>query len=106
MRNGVRIDKNQPSHPLWHLISHFQIRARRRTMRKMAITSVIVALALANPSLPGAASPQSDSTQDTTLHSQVDLVSVYFTVRDEKKHLAGQPGQDHFRVFADASDQT
>src|SRR5260370_28341340 len=68
-------------------------------MRKMAITSVIVALALANPSLPGAASPQSDNTQDTTLHSQVDLVSVYFTVRDEKKHLAGEHGQDHFPAF-------
>src|SRR5260370_16745868 len=74
-------------------------------MRKMAITSVIVALALANPSLPGAASPQSDNTQDTTLHSQVDLVSVSFRVRDEKKHLAGELGQDHFRVFEDGREQ-
>jgi VWFA-related protein len=73
-------------------------------MRKLAIASVFMALALANPILPGQA-PQSDNPQDTTLHSQVDLVSVYFTVRDDRKHLAGELGREHFRVFEDGHEQ-
>jgi VWFA-related protein len=37
--------------------------------------------------------------------SEVNLVSVYFTVRDHKKQLASQLEQDRFRVFEDGKEQ-
>lgn len=81
-------------------------------MRKLALASVVMALAMvsAKSAFPQGEMPKDntkDNTQDkdTTIHSQVDVVSVYFTVRDEKKHLAGELTRDHFHVFEDGKEQ-
>jgi VWFA-related protein len=74
-------------------------------MRKIVVASVFLVLALVSPGLPGTAAQQIDNTQDTTIRSQVDVVSVYFTVRDDKKQLAGELGREHFRVFEDGHEQ-
>jgi len=56
-----------------------------------------------------AGSPQSDFGQDTggqqSYRSQVDLVSVYFTVRDEKKQLVSDLPKDSFSVSEDGQPQ-
>src|SRR5690348_8500423 len=46
-----------------------------------------------------------ESGQAGVIRSDVKLVSVYFAVRDEKKHLAGQLDQRQFRVFEDGKEQ-
>jgi len=43
--------------------------------------------------------------QKDAFHSQVDLVSVYFTVRDDKKRLVSDLAQDQFRVTEDGRPQ-
>lgn len=51
------------------------------------------------------ASAQDSSTQSGVLKSNVELVSVYFTVRDNKKQLASQLDQQAFRVFEDGKER-
>lgn len=54
-------------------------------------------------------SPMKGSAQEPsgqTLRTQVNLVSVYFTVRDNKKKLASELEQEKFRVFEDGKEQT
>lgn len=48
--------------------------------------------------------PESDG-QEGAFRSQVDLVSVYFTVRDDKKRLVSDLGEDSFRVAEDGQPQ-
>src|SRR5246127_5226477 len=43
--------------------------------------------------------------QDNVIKKDVDLVSVYFTVRDSKKGLASQLDQAEFRVLEDGKEQ-
>jgi VWFA-related protein len=43
--------------------------------------------------------------QEGVIRSQVDLVSVYFTVRDDKKRLASELPQDRFSVSEDGHQQ-
>src|SRR5246500_3712552 len=43
--------------------------------------------------------------QDNVIKKDVDLVSVYFTVRDNKKQLASQLDQGEFRVLEDGKEQ-
>ena len=53
-------------------------------------------------------STSQDSTQASTgqvLRTEVNLVSVYFTVRDNKKKLASDLDQNRFRVFEDGKEQ-
>src|SRR5215471_5568664 len=92
----------------------FPNQGRRRLMRKLALASVVVVLAMVNAqsAFPqgdnapnNSASNSSNNSEDTTIHSQVDVVSVYFTVRDDKKHLAGELTRDHFHVFEDGKEQ-
>src|SRR5262249_57037279 len=45
------------------------------------------------------------SDQDNLIKKNVDLVSVYFTVRDSKKGLASQLDQAEFRVLEDGKEQ-
>ncbi len=46
-----------------------------------------------------------DTSQSGIIRSHVEVVSVYFAVRDHKKQLAGQLDQQQFRVFEDGKEQ-
>ena len=61
---------------------------------------VVLTLAIGHLSLPAATFPQGEG-QESVVESDVNLVSVYFTVRDSKKHLASELDQQQFRVFED-----
>jgi VWFA-related protein len=70
----------------------------------------LLILALAGGVGPHAAfgqekSGQEKDSQEGVVRSRVDLVSVYFTVRDDKKRLASELAQDQFRVHEDGRDQ-
>lgn len=53
-------------------------------------------------SVPSGAQAANDQ---TTIRSDVNLVSVYFTVRDNHKSLVSDLPQAHFRVFEDGKEQ-
>jgi len=57
---------------------------------------------------PGSAfgQDQDKGSQEKTFRSQVDLVSVYFTVRDNQKRLVTDLAQDRFSVVEDGQPQT
>jgi Ca-activated chloride channel family protein len=48
---------------------------------------------------------EAPTSQDNVIKKSVDLVSVYFTVRDSKKQLASQLEQRQFRVLEDGKEQ-
>jgi len=66
---------------------------------------VVLVLALVGLGGPRLAYGQDKSAQGNTFQSQVDLVSVYFTVRDDKKHLVSDLAQDNFNVSEDGQPQ-
>jgi VWFA-related protein len=66
---------------------------------------VVLVLALVGLDGPRSAYGQDKSAQGNTFQSQVDLVSVYFTVRDDKKHLVSDLAQDGFNVSEDGQPQ-
>ena len=73
----------------------------------------VLVVALAGMAWPHAVigQQQEQSGQETTspqgvIRSQVDLVSVYFTVRDDKKRLASDLAQEKFRVSEDGKPQS
>jgi VWFA-related protein len=66
---------------------------------------VVLVLALAVPCSPRSAFGQDKSGQGSAFQSQVDLVSVYFTVRDDKKHLVSDLAEDSFSVSEDGQPQ-
>jgi VWFA-related protein len=49
--------------------------------------------------------PQNDADPDNVIKKDVDLVSVYFTVRDNRKQLASQLDRGEFRVLEDGKEQ-
>lgn len=51
-------------------------------------------------------SAESKSSQEIAIRGGVDLISVYFTVRDDKKRLASELAQDKFSVSEDGRSQT
>jgi VWFA-related protein len=75
------------------------------------VAVVVLALALAGIGLPKRVLAQEKGgpeagSQEGIIRSQVDLVSVYFTVRDDKKRLASELEQSKFRVYEDGREQT
>ena len=72
--------------------------------RVMTVCLVALALTLIDMGSSIAAYSQDDGGQDV-IKKNVDLVSVYFAVRDEKKRLASQLDQQQFRVFEDGREQ-
>ena len=66
---------------------------------------VVLALALAGPGWPTPAFGQEKSGQGSALKSQVDMVSVYFTVRDDQKRLVSDLPQENFSVSEDGRPQ-
>jgi Ca-activated chloride channel family protein len=75
-------------------------------MRIRARASLIL-LVFSLPTLgsPGPAFSQGQPAQGNSFQSQVDLVSVYFTVRDDKKRLVSDLAQDSFTVSEDGHPQ-
>jgi VWFA-related protein len=66
---------------------------------------LVLVLVLTGPGWPRSASAQDKSGQGNAFQSQVDLVSVYFTVRDDKKRLVSDLAQDSFSVAEDGRPQ-
>jgi len=75
--------------------------------RVMEVSLIILALAVADLGLPASAFPQSGDQKDQnqTFKKDVDVVSVYFTVRDSHRQLASQLDQQQFHVFEDGREQ-
>src|SRR5947209_13467460 len=73
-------------------------------MRRLCTVTVII-LALAVSGLPGAVVPQEQGSQADIIRSDVNLISIYFTVRDGKKRLASELEQSQFHVFEDGREQ-
>src|SRR5580704_17201772 len=72
-----------------------------------AIEAYILVLAFStlNIGLSATGFAQDAAGQDNVIKKDVDLVSVYFTVRDDKKQLASQLDQREFRVLEDGKEQ-
>jgi Ca-activated chloride channel family protein len=66
---------------------------------------MILALALAGLGTPSPAFPQDNVGQEHAVRRDVDLVSVYFTVRDHSKRLVTDLEQGTFRVSEDGQPQ-
>src|SRR3954469_16093157 len=81
-------------------------------MRKALVLAVLfigpfiaASVAQSNSSAsPSAPTPITEQDQ-TTIRSDVNLVSVYFTVRDKSKSLISDLPQWRFRVFEDRKEQ-
>lgn len=75
-------------------------------MRKALIVSLaILPFVAVDLGFSQSALAQDATGQGGAIKSNVDLVSVYFTVRDNKKQLASQLDQQQFRVFEDGKEQ-
>nr|UXE44493.1 hypothetical protein Hi04_10k_c2476_00007 [uncultured bacterium] len=72
---------------------------------RVGLSVVVLASALHGLGLPQSAFGQDKGSQEGAFHSQVDLVSVYFTVRDDKKRLVSELSQDNFSVSEDGQPQ-
>ena len=66
---------------------------------------LVLAFSTLNIGLPVTAFAQDEASQENVIKKSVDLVSVYFTVRDNKKQLASQLDQGEFRVLEDGKAQ-
>src|ERR1700747_2581699 len=71
----------------------------RRTMQVSLLVLTFSMLSI------GLSVAQDRADQDNVIKKNVDLVSVYFTVRDSKKGLASQLDQAEFRVVEDGKEQ-
>ncbi len=69
------------------------------------LSVLVLVLALAGLGWPSSTFGQDQSSQGNAYRSQVDLVSVYFTVRDDKKRLVSDLAQDSFSVTEDGQPQ-
>ena len=68
-------------------------------------SAVVMVLTLAGLAWPQWGLEQDKGGQGKAVQSQVDLVSVYFTVRDDKKRLVSELGQNSFSVSEDGKPQ-
>src|SRR6516165_10365217 len=73
--------------------------------RAIEVCLLVLAFSLANLDLSANGFAQDSADQDNVIKKNVDLVSVYFTVRDNKKQLASQLDQGEFRVLEDGKEQ-
>jgi len=75
-------------------------------MRRATEASLLVlAFLISNIGFTAIAFAQDAAGEDNVIKKDVDLVSVYFTVRDNKKQLASQLDQGEFRVLEDGKEQ-
>ena len=66
----------------------------------------IVCAIVASGAAVGGAIPNQDQSQGPAIRREVNLVPVYFTVRDAKRALVTNLKQDEFRVYEDGKEQT
>jgi Ca-activated chloride channel family protein len=75
-------------------------------MRSLGILLGLAILVLASPRpAPNPSENKDNRGQQPGFQTQVDLVSVYFTVRDDKKRLVSDLPQDSFRVTEEGQPQ-
>jgi Ca-activated chloride channel family protein len=72
---------------------------------QVGVYFLVLILTFAGLDWPRAAFSQDKGDQGNAYHRQVDLVSVYFTVRDDKKRLVSDLAQDSFTVSEDGQPQ-
>jgi VWFA-related protein len=72
---------------------------------RVGVSVLVLVLAFAGLGWPRSAFGQDKSAEGGAFRSQVDLVSVYFTVRDDKKRLVSDLAQDSFSVSEDGHPQ-
>ena len=73
--------------------------------RVIKVSLLVVASSILNIGLSASAIAQDAADQDNIINKSVDLVSVYFTVRDKKKQLSSELDQGEFRVLEDGKEQ-
>jgi len=73
--------------------------------RAIGVPLLVLAFSALTIGLSPTGFAQDASGQENVIKKSVDLVSVYFTVRDKKKQLASQLGQGEFRVLEDGKEQ-
>src|SRR5215468_1434053 len=73
--------------------------------RTIEVSFLVLAFSIFSVGSGGAGFAQDGADQDSVLKKDVDLVSVYFTVRDNKKRLTSQLDQREFRVLEDGKEQ-
>ena len=59
--------------------------------RAIQVSLLVLAFSVLNIGLSATGFAQDTAAPDNVIKKDVDLVSVYFTVRDNKKQLASQP---------------
>ena len=72
---------------------------------RVCASALVLVSALAGLGWPRLAFGQDKSAEGGAFRSQVDLVSVYFTVRDDKKRLVGDLAQGSFSVSENGQPQ-
>jgi Ca-activated chloride channel family protein len=72
---------------------------------RVSASGVVLVLALAGLGWPRSSFRQDKSAEGSAFRSQVDLVSVYFAVRDDKKRLVSDLGQNSFSVSENGQPQ-
>ena len=72
---------------------------------RVCASGVVLVLVLAGLGWPPSSFGQDKSAEGGAFRSQVDLVSVYFAVRDDKKRLVSDLGQNSFSVSEDGQPQ-
>jgi VWFA-related protein len=72
---------------------------------RVCVSAAVLVLELAGLGWTGLAWGQEKSAEGSALRSDVDLVSVYFTVRDDKKRLISDLGQESFSVLEEGQPQ-
>ena len=77
----------------------------RPIRRAIQVSLLVLAFSVLNIGLSATGFAQDAAGQDNVIKKDVDLVSVYFTVRDNKKQLASQLDQGEFRVLEDGKEQ-
>ena len=73
--------------------------------RTIEVSLLVLTFSILSIGSSAAGFAQNGADQDNAIKKNVDLVSVYFTVRDNKKQLASQLDQGEFRVLEDGKDQ-
>jgi Ca-activated chloride channel homolog len=72
---------------------------------RVGLSVAALVFSLAGLSWPRSAFRQDKGGQESAFHSQVDLVSVYFAVRDDKKRLVSDLAEGKFSVSEDGRPQ-
>src|SRR5260370_8421552 len=73
--------------------------------KRYVLFPLVLAGSLTNTRLPAQDANSQAPADQQVFRKEVNLVSIYFTVRDGKKQLTSELEQDTFRVFEDGKEQ-